>query len=202
LAVTAEPLNVMFYGSSEGTAAMTILAFTAVFGTLNAVSAGILQGLGAAALPARNMLIAAFVKVAGNLLLMPAAGINGAAAAAVAAFAAAGLLNMRAIRRLTGAGFPLRATLVRPLAAAACMCAGIALLRLAAEPALGRMAAGSAAFRLANSGLALGSVAGGAALYGFALVRFRAVTREDLERIPGLGRRLPPRLIRWCRVRS
>lgn len=90
LALLAEPINMLFYKTTEGSFTMALLSFTALGSAVNIIAASVLQGIGAVRAPALYLLLAAAVKAAGNVALVPRYGITGAAAAAVAAFALAG----------------------------------------------------------------------------------------------------------------
>ncbi|TBL69052.1 polysaccharide biosynthesis protein [Paenibacillus thalictri] len=177
LAALAAPLNMMFFKTTEGSAAMAVLGFTALLSTLNIVAGSVLQGCGAVTAPAVYLLVAAALKVAGNELLMPRWGIDGAAVAAVAAYLAAGGLALAHALRATGARFPLAAYVYRPLTAVAAMCAGLLALRALAAYALppGR----GAAAVVALAGVALGAV-----LYGVTLLRAGALTEGELRLVP------------------
>ncbi|MFS0836382.1 polysaccharide biosynthesis protein [Paenibacillus sp. 1P03SA] len=187
LASLTVPVNVMLYQSEEASGTMALLALTALFGTLNIVLAGVLQGLGAVNAPALHLLAAAAVKIGGSLLLVPRWGIAGAAVSAVLAFAAASALGLAEVRRLTGAPERGRASALGALAAAALMCAALGALQLAGGPLLGAAAPGLGP-RGQASVLALAGVALGAAVYALALLRLGAVNRAELEQLPAGGK--------------
>lgn len=194
LAFTALPINVMLYRTNEATWTMAILAFTALFSTLNTVSGSVLQGLGAVRLPALTMLIAVVLKALGNVWLMPRWGIEGAALSAVIAFAAAAGLTLVQAARCTGVRFALRQYAVAPTLAVGVMGGCLAALQLGAKAApaawLGMPE------RWAHSAIALGYVGVGAAAYALALLRSGAISREELRLMPELDRKLTPVLIR------
>jgi O-antigen/teichoic acid export membrane protein len=105
LAFLAEPLNVMLYADSNGTLAFALVGCTALAGSVNAVTAPVLQGLGAVRIPAVLLLVAALLKGVMNAALVPAYGIEGAAVAGVAALSAAAVLGAIAVRYIAaGAG--------------------------------------------------------------------------------------------------
>jgi len=105
LALLAEPLNVMLYADSNGTFTFALVGCTALAGCVNAVTAPVLQGLGAVRIPAVLLLIAALLKGVINALLVPAYGIEGAAFAGVIALSAAALLGAVSVRyKAAGAG--------------------------------------------------------------------------------------------------
>jgi O-antigen/teichoic acid export membrane protein len=190
LAVAAVPLNVMFYERPDGSLAMAILAFTAVFSTVSVVAASILQGFGSVVPPALNMLAAAAFKIIGNVILTPLWGIEGAAVAAVLAFAVVCGLNVRLLVRATGARFDWRGSVVLPLASIALMCCAIALFLFAAaavrEALPDRLPA-----RAVETVVALGAVLLGALVYPAAMLRLGAVTAADLALLPYAARFTP-----------
>lgn len=99
LVLLAEPLNVMLYADAKGTAAFALVGCTALAGSVNAVTAPVLQGLGAVRTPAVLLLIAALLKGALNAVLVPSYGVEGAAFAGVAALSATAMLGAFAVRR-------------------------------------------------------------------------------------------------------
>lgn len=206
LAVTALPVNIMLYKDSAGTMTIVILAFTAMFSTVNIITASVLQGIGAVMIPAINLLIASLLKVLLNFLCVPVWGINGAALAGVAAFAIAAVLNIAAIHRATGATFPFMTYFVKTGLALICMSAILAVI-IAGVPELAGMIAGSAVpggagalqDRLFNTLIACSAIIAGMVVYGATLFRLRAVTPRDLVNVPGAERRLLP-LLRKLRL--
>ncbi|MDF2936238.1 MAG: polysaccharide biosynthesis protein [Paenibacillaceae bacterium] len=193
LAATALPVNVMLFASPEGWPAMALVSFTALFATLHIVSGCVLQGLGAVRVPARSLFLAAAAKTAGNLLLVPAWGIGGAAASAVLAYGLASALNLRTLRAVAPETLaPLR-TLRRPLAAACIM----ALAVLAVEWSILHLPWGQGHLRLRHTAASLAAVAAGAAVYGAALLKTGALTEAELALVPGFHSRWKPLLLRW-----
>ncbi|GFZ99671.1 putative membrane protein YabM [Paenibacillus marchantiophytorum] len=189
LAFAAVPINVMLYKSDEASWTMAVLAFTALFSTLNAVSASVLQGAGAIHTPAKALLVAILLKALGNVVLMPRWGIDGAALSAVIAYAAAAGLNLVQLRRSTGARFALRPYAVSPALGVGLMGGCLAALQLLAMPAV---AAWHVPERLSASAIALVCVVGGAAVYGLALLRSGGISPAELRLMPELDRKLAP----------
>jgi len=198
LALLAQPLNVMLYADDKGTAAFALIGCTALAGSLNAVTAPLLQSLGRVRAPAMLLLIAALLKGALNAALVPSYGIEGAAVAGVAALSAAALLGAAALRRAAAAaGAP-------PMAPAAALrlaaAYGIALAVMTAALLLSERALTAALAglppRAAATALALTCVAVGACAYGAAALRGGAVSARELRALPG-GGRLAARLMRW-----
>ncbi|RTE08069.1 putative polysaccharide biosynthesis protein [Paenibacillus whitsoniae] len=191
LAFAAVPINIMLYRTEEASWTMAVLAFTALFSTLNAVSASVLQGVGALRTPTLALLVAIALKALGNVLLLPRWGIDGAALSAVVAYAAAAGLNLVQLRRCTGVRFALRPYAISPALGVGLMGGCLAALQLLAMPAA---AAWHVPLRWSASAIALISVAGGAAVYGLALLRSGSVSRAELQETPELARKLAPLL--------
>ncbi|MCY9796627.1 polysaccharide biosynthesis protein, partial [Paenibacillus apiarius] len=104
LIALAEPINVALYTDNAGWTAFVLVASTAVSGVFQAVTAALMQGMGAVRAPALHLLAAACVKAALNVWLVPAYGIAGAATSAAAALALAAALNALALARASGVG--------------------------------------------------------------------------------------------------
>ncbi|WP_141503735.1 polysaccharide biosynthesis protein [Paenibacillus luteus] len=98
LVLLAEPLNIMLYEDAKGTIAFALIGCTALAGSVNAVTAPVLQSLGAVRIPAFLLLLAAVLKGVLNAVLVPAYGIEGAAIGGVVALSVAALLGTIAVR--------------------------------------------------------------------------------------------------------
>lgn len=189
LAVIAEPTNILLYENGRGSLALAVLAFTTVFSTLGVTSSGILQGLGLVLLPARNLFVGVLVKLLFNLVLIGPLGIVGAAIATVAAYTVSTALNLWAIVRRIKPNIYWREFLLKPMLAAMLMAASVfavmAGVRFALEGALGSL-------RLAMLVTVITSVATGVVVYTLILFRSGAISREDLQSVPRLNRKLSP----------
>ncbi|WP_195576832.1 putative polysaccharide biosynthesis protein [Paenibacillus sp. 1001270B_150601_E10] len=97
LVVLSRPINISLYTNDAGMTAFILLSCTVLMGTLQVVSAGLLQGIGALRAPVIHLLIASVVKVVLNLLLVPMLGIAGAGWSAIAALSVAAVLNIRVL---------------------------------------------------------------------------------------------------------
>ncbi|REE66483.1 O-antigen/teichoic acid export membrane protein [Paenibacillus taihuensis] len=181
LAALAEPINVMLYADDEGTRTFALVGCTALAGTVSALTAAVLQGLGAVRAPALFMLAAAALKAALNAALVPAFGIAGAACAGIAALMAAALLGTGAVRRAAGAAMPARRTAGIALALAV-MAAVLVPAERGAASLLGPLPP-----RAAAAALALGGVALGGAVFLAAVLRFGGITARELRALPGGG---------------
>jgi O-antigen/teichoic acid export membrane protein len=189
LAMLAGPVNVMLYEDRSGTVALAVISFTAVFSALYQVTAALLQGLGKFAAPALHMLLAAALKTALNLALIPRWGINGAAAAAVAAYAAAAMLNTAAVLKHAGIRPDRRTYLLTPAVSLAVMAAGVFAARQAV-PAAVSLAWPGVPERAVQTCTSLSGIITGALLYTAALARRRAVREQEWLALPGTGSRL------------
>ncbi|UQZ84912.1 putative cell division protein YtgP [Paenibacillus konkukensis] len=198
LAMLAEPINAMLFKSPEGSWTMAVLAYTALFSTLNIVASSVLQGFGAVTAPALYLLAAAAVKVAGNIALVPRWGIDGAAAAAVAAYALAGLLALAHALRAAGVRPAPGRAVIKPL-----LCTGLMAVALLAVthglPALLGALGASLPPRGMAAAVALVGVAAGALAYALALLRLGAVTAAELGQVPQLSGK-PLALLRKYRL--
>ncbi|WP_256217791.1 polysaccharide biosynthesis protein [Paenibacillus sp. OV219] len=181
LAVLAEPINVMLYADDAGTRTFALVGCTALAGTVSALTAAVLQGLGAVRGPALFMLAAAALKAALNAALVPALGIAGSACAGIAALTAAALLGAGAVRRAAGAAMPARRAAGIVLALAV-----MAAVLVPAERGAASLL-GSLPPRAAAAALALGGVALGGALFLAAVLRFGGITARELRALPGGG---------------
>ncbi|MFC5648905.1 oligosaccharide flippase family protein [Paenibacillus solisilvae] len=190
LALLAEPINVMLYADDTGSRTFALVGLTAFAGTVNAVAAAALQGLGAVRAPALFMLAAALLKAAFNAALVPAFGTAGAACAGIAALTAAALLSAGAVRRAAGAAMPASGAAGIGLALA-CTAAALVLAERGAAALLGPLPP-----RAAAAALALGGVALGGAVFAAAMLRCGGITARELRALPG-GEALAARLQNW-----
>ncbi|MFE5324454.1 oligosaccharide flippase family protein [Paenibacillus sp. NPDC056579] len=189
LAMLAEPINVMLFKSAEGSWAMSIIAYTALFSTLNIIASSVLQGFGAITAPALYLLAAAAAKVAGNIALVPRWGIDGAAAAAVAAYALAGLLALAHALRVGGVRPAPGRAVVKPMVAIGLMAAALLAVTHGLPALLGALGPGLPPRGVATA-VALAGVGAGALVYALALVRLGVVTEAELLQVPQLGGKL------------
>lgn len=185
LALLADPVNVMLYGDGKGTEALAIQSFTIIFATLSIATSGILQGLGQVMLPARHLFIGVIVKLVLNMILIPLAGISGAALATVIAYLVAMMLNMMGIVKYTGVVVSMRKILGKPLLAALIMSAVVIVVEWAAATVLGGRIQSP---RLLQTVVALVAVGSGALVYLLALLKTGGLTKEDLRFLPRGGK--------------
>jgi stage V sporulation protein B len=115
----AEDLCGLIFGYPEAGASLRILAVGGPFLYLQQTSTGILQGLGEAFRPFRNLIFASFFKIIGIYYLtgLNHLGIRGTAVALVAGYFVMALLNLNDIRRLTRLKLNWHNSLFKPLIA-------------------------------------------------------------------------------------
>ncbi|KAA6443761.1 putative polysaccharide biosynthesis protein [Bacillus swezeyi] len=94
-----EPVNVMLFKNSEGTAVLQMFSISIFFASLALTITAVLQGLGDTFFPAVSVFSGFLLKAVFNFMLIPSLGISGAALATVAAFAAVAGLNLLQLKR-------------------------------------------------------------------------------------------------------
>ncbi|WP_186438526.1 polysaccharide biosynthesis protein [Cohnella terricola] len=182
LVLLASPINKALFGDGSGTGAMALVGLAAAGGTLQAVSAALLQGLGELRAPAVNLAAAALLKLSLNVALVPAYGIAGAAAAIAIAYAMAAVLNALSLRQRVQLPAPRASLAWRSGAALAAMAAAVALAALG----LGALTA-ALPERVSALLVALPGVAVGAAVFAAALVASGAIAPRDWRELPGIS---------------
>lgn len=132
----------VLFGYPDAGYALQILAFCGPFLYLQQTFTGMLQGLGRADLPFRNLLLASAWKLIGIVLLTPVLQIQGAAAAISGALILNSLLNYLALKKLLHWPTPLLRQGQKPFLAGLAAAAAIHLVKsllwplLTAHPAL------------------------------------------------------------------
>lgn len=180
LALLAVPIDIALFADDAGSRAILWLAPAALFGTLQAVSGGLLQGRGELRAPAVNLAAAAVFKLALNILLVPAYGISGAAAAMVAAYAAASLLNALSLRQRLVLPVVSWASFWRSSVALAAMAAVVALIAQTLAAVTQGLPPRASALLTTLPG-----VGAGVATVTAALVALRAVGPQHWRGLPG-----------------
>ena len=173
----AEKVAALIYNAPGAAGAIQTMSVGILFLGMHQISTGILQGLGKTAIPVINMILACLVKVVMSwwLTAIPLLGIKGASMATVADFAVAAIINMGFIYKYTGFTFSL-GSLLKPLLAAGVMGAVIyAVLGITEQ--LGMWCV-------------LFAMVSAVPSYALALLAFGGLTKEDLENIPFVGRKI------------
>ena len=173
----AEKVAALIYNAPGAAGAIQTMSVGILFLGMHQISTGILQGLGKTAIPVINMILACLVKVVMSwwLTAIPLLGIKGASMATVADFAVAAIINMGFIYKYTCFTFSL-GSLLKPLLAAGVMGAVIyAVLGITEQ--LGMWCV-------------LFAMVAAVPSYALALLAFGGLTKEDLENIPFVGRKI------------
>ena len=173
----AEKVAALIYNAPGAAGAIQTMSVGILFLGMHQISTGILQGLGKTAIPVINMILACIVKVVMSwwLTAIPFLGIKGASMATVADFAVAAIINMGFIYKYTGFTFSL-GSLLKPLLASGVMGAVIyAVLSLTEQ--LGMWCV-------------LFAMVAAVPAYALALIAFGGLSKEDLDNVPFIGRRI------------
>ncbi|MBQ7629775.1 MAG: polysaccharide biosynthesis C-terminal domain-containing protein, partial [Selenomonadaceae bacterium] len=174
----ATPISALIYNAPGAGPAVMISAVSIILLGLHQVSTGVLQGLGHTTIPMVNMILAAVAKVVLNwtLTAMPAFGIMGAAWATAADMGVAAFINLYFIYKYIGYKIEL-SQLAKTIGAAAIMAVSVKLFYN---------------FTIAefNSGVlsTFGAVFVGGAIYIAAIALLGGLLKEDMERIPMIGK--------------
>lgn len=114
-----QQLTDLLFSNSQAGQALKILAFGGLFYYLQQTTTGILQGLGQANLPLRNLIIASLLELIGlvSLVRIPGLGLQGAAWAINISFVVVAILNLINIAKLVGIMVSFKNLILIPLAA-------------------------------------------------------------------------------------
>lgn len=181
LYILSIPISDLLYGVPEAGLPLKAMAPAVFFLGLYQVTSGVLQGLGKTIVPVRHLILASFLKVGLNYLLVvqPAFGILGAGIATAVTFAVAAGLNLWSLRCLLSYNPPWVLILLKPGLAVTIMSVFVNLTYERWQTALG-------SGHLATVLVVL--LAG--IIYGFSILLSGGLKRRDLEMIPGFGTKL------------
>lgn len=174
----ATPISSLIYNAPGAGPAVMISAVSIILLGLHQVSTGVLQGLGHTTIPMVNMILAAVAKVALNwtLTAIPAFGIMGAAWATAADMGVAAFINLYFIYKYIGYKMEL-GQLFKTILSAAIMAVSVKFFY---------------DFTIAEWGSEIistfGAVFVGIVIYFAATALTGSLLREDLERIPMVGK--------------
>lgn len=173
----AEKVAALIYNAPGAAGAIQTMSVGILFLGMHQISTGILQGLGKTAIPVINMILACVVKVVMSwwLTAIPFLGIKGASMATVADFAVAAIINMGFIYKYTGFTFSL-GSLLKPLLASGVMGAVIYMVLSCTEQF--------------GMWCVLFAMVAAVPTYALALIAFGGLSKEDLDNIPFIGRRI------------
>ncbi|HWQ78793.1 MAG TPA: polysaccharide biosynthesis protein [Anaerovoracaceae bacterium] len=130
LMTLAEPIMLLLFPFQKASAVsaapcLFIMAFGVIFLSTVQTLTGVLQGLGRPMIPVINLFVGAIAKVILTYTLTGIASFNvkGAAVGTVAAYIVASVLNIIAVKRLTGVNFDIMLSYVKPIVSALVMSA-------------------------------------------------------------------------------
>lgn len=103
LFLMAEPITDIVFSEPKAAVPLHFVAWGVFFIALQQTTSGILNGIGRTSIPARNLLIGAFINGVINFTLtaMPKFGIRGAAIGTATGFAVAAILNLISVKKET-----------------------------------------------------------------------------------------------------
>ena len=189
LCILAKPINITLFSSDAGTDAIAIAGIMSIFSALELVSTYILQGYDRFYRPVTYMGIGLVIKLGLNIMLIPKLGINGAAIASTIGYLISSWLNMRSVRRFSGLHINFPSTAWRPLAASIIVGAWFLLL-LRGIQVLQAWQPQIAAMRIVSLLEVLIGLFVGAPIYLFFALRLKAVSGDELSRMPLVGKLL------------
>ena len=177
LFVLGEKVAGIIYNAPGAAPAIEIMSVAIFLLGLHQVSTGILQGLEHTTIPVVNMIIAAGCKVILNwtLTAQPSLGIMGSSWATVADIGVAAILNLFFIYKYTQFSLPLKELLKTVVAAGIMGVAVVGFLRVTTSWGAWNI---------------LGSMILAVPVYAGVLMALGGVTRQDLEELPLVGRKL------------
>ena len=183
LAVLAVPISRLLYATPAAGPAICVLSISVFLVGLQQITSGLLQGMGHTAVPLYNMAAAAVVKIilSWHLTAIPWLGEVGAAWATNADLAVATALNLYFARKYIA--YRVQWGYIGKLFLAGAAMAGTAWL------------VHHALFVLFGNAVAtIAAIMAAALVYLIGLVVFRALTAEDIEKIPVVGKKVSRRI--------
>jgi stage V sporulation protein B len=179
LMLLGRQIPLLFFHSARAGLPLIVLAPTVLFMGVQQVTSGILQGLGCAGIPMRNLIVGGVLKLGLTwfLVSVPAVNVDGAALGTTAAFLVAAAMNVASAQARVGGSLDLGRMLAGPALA-------VAVMGLAVRAALAVL--GSAGLFVATAA----AIVIGAAVYALALLAVGGVRAGDLELIPRFGSKL------------
>jgi stage V sporulation protein B len=179
LVLPGDLCHVLFGYRSAGEA-LFIMALSGPFIYLQQTTTGILQGLGRADIPFKNLLKASVVKVLGIYYLtsIPGFGIRGTALSLGVTYIIMSLMNYRHLKKVTGLNIDRASCIYKPVLAAA----AAALIMMQIRSLLGPL-------HLPGLFSLFLNLSGGALTYFFTLYIIGGVSSEDIRRVRYLLKR-------------
>jgi len=175
----APQLTLFIYANENAGVPLAALAPAVIFWGMHLVLSGILQGLGRADIPVRNLLTGIAVKIGITYFLTPTPlGIRAAAIGTVVMFTISSALNYLSVKRMTGLSMEFTAPILKPALASVVM--GLAVREI---------------YRLcmflwpSNSVATAAAILGGMVIFPVLAVAAGCIRSNDLKSIPQIGNR-------------
>ena len=177
----AEPILLLLFpkepaGVASAAPTLMIMCISVALMSVLQTTTGILQAINKQMIPVKNMAIGAVGKVVLTYILVaiPALNIKGAAIGSIFVYAVALVLNMQAVIKYTGTRVNMSLAFVKPTAASLimgiCAFASYKLIYMVLE---------------SNTMATMIAILIGIIVYGVLILGLRAITKEEIERIPG-----------------
>lgn len=182
-------VNTMLFENSSGSFILSIFCASILFSSLALTLTGILQGFGNDFVPALAVLTGLVFKYVGNAGLIPRFGAAGAAAATLFAFISIAVFLGIFLKKKWKTALIEKAAAGKALFAAFCMTAVLQAWKWL----VGYAWPHEESSRLVMTLLALSSVAIGAFVFIYIILKLKLFTKEELQQIP-FGSRLSKRL--------
>ena len=175
LIVLAAPIMTMLFPAEPASLGqiMFIMGFAVLFLTQLQTLTGILQGLGRADIPVRNLMTGALFKlVLTYTLTATALHVRGAAIGTVTAYFVAFYLNLHYVKKLTGLKLDMKQIVYKPLLSVGVMGAVAYFLHRFTMPFIG------------NTLAVMMAITAGALVYGLMLLKIDAFEERDFDLLP------------------
>lgn len=178
--VIAQPILILFYGDQARRApaaasCLQIYAISFFFLSLVSIATAMLQGLGKQHIPVINLFIGIGLKIIITWTLTGVSTINvrGAAIGTTCSYALASVLDIIALKRITGVRLELVRSLGKPLAASAVMGAAVILTNMLMNKLTSSLYLNT-----------LVDILVGMVVYGFMALAVHALTEEEIAHLP------------------
>jgi O-antigen/teichoic acid export membrane protein len=185
--VLAGPLDWFLFSTNQGEVIITSVSFMGIFSSLELTSTFILQGYGEMYKPVRNMLLGVLVKVILNFLLIWHFYILGAAIATTIGYLFSSALNVLAVKKYGRIDFSVLKLATPSVIASFVMVIVLLVMKWGIAHFL---PISPSHYLIPALVQILGSVAIGGVVYIAVSIRIRAVSADELHRLPAVGRYL------------
>lgn len=188
LFLLAEPITILLYNNVEAGYALAYMAWSVIPLCLYVSTTGILQGLGKPILPALNMFYGGIVKtiLAWFLTAIPVLNVGGAALATVVGLTVAAAFNLLHVARNTGLRMNWRELVILPGLAVLVMAGFVVIIYNIVD----NIGASYLSPGMLNGAATFSAIIMGIIIYVLSLFLSGALSKEELQMMPVLGRPL------------